>query len=136
MNYASFSNRIEVDFPLSDSLKSAAFDPVSNTVFVSYLSNPSFEYEHDVDGFDDFRELLDLINDYQSGYHGYEKWKELRKYKFQAEDREKFEKLWHSLNDYQRQNFYDWFTKKVEEARPGWQVPIYLRHGMNPWRKK
>lgn len=127
MSYAKFSSKIIVEFPDSESLDNAWFDPAEGVVGVSYKSNPEFVYEHSVEGYDDFEELINRINAARSGYHGYNKWKNERKARFQHQDRVKFDELWESLNDYQRENFYTWFTEKIKEFDPYYKTPIYMR---------
>lgn len=127
MNYVKLTSKIVVEFPESESLRSASFDPSENLVRVTYRSNPDFAYEHEVEGYDEFQSLLDLINELESGYHGYNQWKNERKARLQHRDRVKFDELWESLNDYQRLNFYTWFAEKIEEFDPYYKSPICLR---------
>jgi hypothetical protein len=79
---------------------------------VSFKSDPEMFYEHFNSEAQDLHELTELIEEYQSGYHGYKAWKERRKVDYERQNRIKAEGIWRTLNDYEKVFFIEWFSNK------------------------
>jgi hypothetical protein len=115
----------------SEALDQIVYDAERGIIGVTYLSNPDFTYEHENCISEDLDRLKSLIWGEGSATRGYNAWKDERKAELQAHDQEMFERYWTGLNEYQRENFYQWAREKLL-SDPNRNLPIYMRQQRQP----
>lgn len=112
MSYVEYDDVVRIKVPYSEALEEIVFTPSLNLIEVAYASNPDLYYEHYDCTSKDLKELTDLLEYHQSGYHGYENWKNSRRVDYKAKNRRKFEAFWRGLNDYEKVALVDWAGDK------------------------